>query len=157
MIIDGALQFTGTAGTVSGDSPTTGTQNSTNIIDLLNARDLGITDDPSIKILAQVMTAFAGGTSLQLELRGAPDNGSGVPGTWTTYATGPVILTAGLVVGARLMDHDLPRKASGAALPRFLQLRSVADGTFDAGAYFASLVLDRDDYVVYPAGMTVQN
>jgi hypothetical protein len=41
-VLDGALQFTGTAGTVSSDSPTTGTQTSTNVLDLLNARDLGL-------------------------------------------------------------------------------------------------------------------
>ena len=43
MIIDGALQFTGTPGVAgSPDTPTTGTQQSTNIIDLVNIRYMGI-------------------------------------------------------------------------------------------------------------------
>jgi hypothetical protein len=43
-MLDGLLQFTGTAGSAAAmtDSPTTGTQQSTNVLDLLNARDLGI-------------------------------------------------------------------------------------------------------------------
>lgn len=157
MIIDGALQFTGTAGTVSSDSPTTGTQNSTNIIDLVNARDLGVGDDPAMKILVEVTTAFTVGTSLQIELQGAPDNGSGSPGTYTTYASGPVIAEANLTVGATLMDLDLPRKAAGAALPRFLRIRYVTVGTHSTGAVYGALVLDRQDNVIYPAGITIAN
>jgi hypothetical protein len=38
-MLDGLLQFTGTAGSAAAmtDSPTTGTQQSTNVLDLLNA------------------------------------------------------------------------------------------------------------------------
>lgn len=158
MIIDGALQFTGTAGSVSSDSPTTGTQNSTNIIDLVNARDLGIIDgDDALDILFQVTTLFAGGTSLQIEIQGAPDNGSGSPGTYTTYASGPVIAEADLVVGRRLFDIKLPRKADAAALPRFLRARYVTVGTHSAGAVYGAIVLDRQDMVYYPAGITISN
>lgn len=157
MIIDGALQFTGVAGTVSSDTPTTGTQNSTNIIDLVNARDMGIGDDPAMKILAEVTEAFTVGTSIQLELQGAPDNGSGAPGTYTTYAAGPVIAEANAIVGATLMDLDLPRKAAGAALPRFLRIRYVTVGTHTTGKVYAALVLDRQDQVAYPAGITIAN
>ena len=35
------------------------------------ARDMGIGDDPALKLLVQVTTAFAGGTSLQVTLKGA--------------------------------------------------------------------------------------
>ena len=157
MIIDGELQFTGAAGGVNSDSPTTGTQNSTNIIDLVNARDMGIGDDPALEVLATVTTAFAGGTSLQLEFQGAPDNGSGAPGTYTTYASGPVIALVDLTVGATLLDITVPRKAFGAALPRFLRLRSVTVGTHSGGAYYGAIVLDRQDYVNYPAGITIAN
>src|SRR5580698_336940 len=78
MILDGLLCFTSLSGGGSGagDSPTTGTQVSTNQIDLGvtsgvptsanggGARDIGIGDDPAMKILVQVTTAFLGGTSL---------------------------------------------------------------------------------------------
>ena len=71
MIIDGALQFTGTAGVAgSPDTPTTGTQQSTNVIDLAVARDLGIGDDPALKLLIQILTTFTGGTSLDVQLQG---------------------------------------------------------------------------------------
>lgn len=156
-VLDGALQFTGTAGSVSSDSPTTGTQSSTNVIDLLNARDLGVGDDSALKLLVEVTVAFASGTSLQIVIQGAPDNGSGSPGTYTTYASGPVIAEASLTVGARLMDLDLPRKAMGAALPRFLRLQYVTVGTHTAGSIYGSIVLDRQDDVYYPPGIVIAN
>src|SRR5215469_13751774 len=100
MIIDGALQFTGTAGIAgSTDSPTTGTQQSTNVVDLLNARDLGIGDDPALKLLIQIIATFTGGTSLDVQLQGAPDNGSGLPGTYTTMWDSGVIVEADLLAG----------------------------------------------------------
>lgn len=158
MIEDGALQFTGTAGTAgSTDAPTTGTQTSTNIIDLANTRDLGVGDDPSIEILVQVQTAFASGTSLQVALQGAPDNGSGSPGTYTTYIAGPVVPEAALVVGARLLDATLPRSAPGVAKPRFLRLSYITVGTHSAGAIHGALVLDRQDDVYYPPGIVIAN
>src|SRR5215813_4954309 len=98
MILDSFLQFTGFPATggivVTGtnyDLPTTGTQNSSNILDLhmsgipvlanlQGARDLGVGDNPALKMLVQVVTAITGGTSLQVVLQGAPDNGSGAPG-----------------------------------------------------------------------------
>src|SRR5215472_2186354 len=99
MILDGLLTFTGTSNGATGgitagpqtDSPTTGTQVASNIIDLGvtsgipssanggGARDIGVGDDPMLKLSAMVTTAFTGGVSLQLELSGAVDNGSGAP------------------------------------------------------------------------------
>lgn len=158
MIEDGLLQFTGTAGTAgSTDAPTTGTQNSTNVIDLANTRDLGVGDDPSLEILVQVQTAFASGTSLQVALQGAPDNGSGSPGTYTTYVSGPVIVEANLIVGARLLDVTLPRSAAGVAKPRFLRLSYITVGTHTAGAIHGAIVLDRQDDVYYPPGLVIAN
>lgn len=157
MVIDGALQFTGTAGTVSNDLPTTGTQQSTNIIDLVNARDMGIGDNPAIKLMCVVRTAFTGGTSLQVQFQGAPDNGSGLPGTYSTYAESAVILEADLTAGRYLLPIDVPRPPPGAALPRFYRLQYVTVGTHGAGQIYASLVLDRQDYVTYPPGIVVVN
>ena len=166
MILDGALQFTGTAGTVSSDSPTTGTQQSTNVIDLVNARDMGIGDDPSLKLLAEITTTFTVGTSLQLQLQGAPDNGSGSPGSYTTMWDSGALAEAGLVAGRYLANIDIPRTilalpntgASAAqALPRFLRLQYVTVGTHSTGGLFASIVLDRQDYVAYPAGINIAN
>lgn len=157
MYIDGALQFTGTPGGISYDSPTTGTQTSTNVIDLTTARDLGIGDDPALKILVQVGTTFTAGTSLQVALQGAPDDGTGVPGTWTTYASGAVVAEAALLAGRRLLQIDLPRPPSGAAIPRFLRLSYITVGTHTAGTVYGSIVLDRDDRIDYPVAITVPN
>lgn len=157
MIIDGALQFSGTAGTAgSPDVPTTGTQQSTNVVDLVNARDMGIGDDPALKLLCVVKTAFTAGTSLQVQFQGAPDN-AGVPGTWTTYAESAAVVEADLLAGRYLLPMDIPRPPPGVALPRFYRLQYVSAGTHSTGGVYAALVLDRADYVGYPPGITVPN
>lgn len=157
MIEDGALQFSGTAGVAgSTDAPTTGTQQSTNVIDLVNARDMGIGDDPAMKLLCVVKTAFTAGTSLQVQFQGAPDN-AGVPGTWTTYAESAALVEADLIVGRYLLPIDVPRPPPGVPLPRFYRLQYVSAGTHSTGGIHAALVLDRQDYVNYPPGITVSN
>ena len=165
MILDGLLQFTGAAGAVNGDTPTTGTQQSTNVIDLVSARDMGIGDDPALKLFIEVLTTFTGGTSLQVDLTGAPDNGSGLPGTYTSMWTTGAVLEADLLAGRYLANIDVPRirlpTGSGASaaqpLPRFLRLQYVSAGTHTAGSLYGSIVLDRQDYVTYPAGINIVN
>lgn len=176
MILDGFLQFdpAGTSVAIAA-----GTQASTNIIDLHSAsmipvlanlqgaRDMGVGDTPAIKLLVQVTTAFASAGStgtISASFQGAPDNGSGAPGSYTTYITGPVTTIPG--VGARLLEIDWPRPPSGAAFPRFVRLLyTVATQTMTAGAVAAYAVLDRHDQPQllagvlsgYPAGITVAN
>jgi hypothetical protein len=191
MILDNQLMFTGTsngatAGITSGlytDAPTTGTQNSSNIIDLhiaaaslwapilanlQGARDLGIGDDPALKMLIQVTTAFAGGTSLQVGLQGAPDNGSAAPGTFVTWWLSPAVALASLTAGARLYDMDMPRPPAGVGVPRFLRLTYVSAGTFSGGGSIeGTIVLDRHDQMYnatnnailggYPPGIVINN
>lgn len=178
MILDGYLMFTNFAGggTGVGDTPTTGSQVSTNQLDLgitglplsasgAGARDIGIGDDPAMKILVLVTTAFTAGTSLQINFQGAPDNGSGAPGAFVIMASGPVVVEANLVAGARLMDLDVPRPAPAQPLPRFLQLGYVTVGTHTAGTIKGFLVLDRHDLPEqsnatlggYPPGITIAN
>jgi len=184
MILDALLTFTGTGNGASGapasgartDAPTTGTQTSSNIIDLgLNgipnsaggggARDIGAGDDPSLKLSVMVTTTFASGTSLQVNLQGAPDNGSGAPGSYTTMWTGPVVAEASLVAGVQYANIDVPRPQPGQVLPRFLQLQYVTVGTHTAGQIEGQIVIDRDDQITgptnlysgYPAGLNVAN
>lgn len=154
MILDALLQFT-TATT--GDTPTTGTQNSTNVIDLgINsgipssangggARDIGIGDRPAMKLLVQVLTTFTVGTSLQLALQGAIDDGTGVPAAFSNWWLSPAYAEAVLVAGARLYDMDMPRPPQGVAIPRFLRMGYITVGTHTTGAIQAFIVLDRDD------------
>jgi len=186
MILDSALQFTGFPATgglvVTGtnyDLPTTGTQNSSNIIDLhmsgipilanlQGARDISVGDSPSLKLLIQVVNAILNGTTLQVALQGAPDNGSGQPGSYVDWWTSPVYPEASLVTGARLYDMDMPRPPQGVGIPRFLRLKYVSTGTHSGtGALGGWIVIDRMDQMYnatnnaimggYPAGITIAN
>lgn len=167
MILDGALQFTGTAGstTANYDTPTTGTQQSTNVIDLVNARDMGIGDDPALKLLIMVKTTFTDGTSLQVQLEGAPDDGTGNPGSYTIMWVSQVLVEARLVAGRYIANVDLPRTllpdpsgpSSIQALPRFLRLEYVTVGTHTTGQLWGFIVLDRQDQVSYPPGIVINN
>jgi Bbp16-like protein len=172
MILDGLLTFTGSSNGATGtiangpqtDAPTTGTQDSSNIIDLGllgiptsanggGARDMGIGDKPSLKLSALVTAAFTGGTSLAVQLQGAPDNGSGAPGSWTVmWASPAAVLEAALVQGAQLANVDVPRVIFEQVLPRFLKMTFVSVGTHTAGSVEAQIVIDRDDQIIGPAG-----
>jgi hypothetical protein len=175
MILDSLLLFSGAVGNT--DTPTTGTQIATNILDLGvtsgvpssanggGARDIGVGDDPMLKLMIIATTAFLGGTSLQAQLSGAPDNGAGAPGAYTTTWTSPAIALAQLTQGAYLANVDVPRVIAGQVLPRFLRLQYISVGVFTGGAVEAGIVIDRWDQVVsstgaasgYPAGITVSN
>ena len=184
MILDALLLFTGGSGGVGNndgttDSPTTGTQNSSNVVDLggpslpasgsspsVPGRDLGIGDDPALKLMVLVTVAFTGGTSLQVGLQGAPDNGSGSPGTYQTLQLGEVVTEATAIAGARLLDQDVARTGPlNVAPPRFLRLTYVSVGTHGAGKVEGLIVLDRFDQIEhtnavlsgYPAGVVVAN
>lgn len=183
MILDNLLTFTGTSNGATGgitsgantDAPTTGTQVASNIIDLGvasgvpssanggGARD--IANGYPLWLSVLVTTLFASGTSLQLELSGAPDNGSGVAGSYTVMWTSPAYLEADLVAGVQLANIMVPRPVNDQAMPRFLRLRFITVGTHTAGAVEANIVLDRDNQVLgtddrysgYPAGLNVAN
>lgn len=185
MILDSLWLFTGGSGGVGNndgktDSPTTGAQNSSNVIDLAGpalpasftspaggpGRDLGIGDDPALKLMVLVTTTFTGGTSLQINFQGAPDNGSGAPGSYTIMMSGEIVVEADLVAGVRLADLDYPRTGPLAPTPpRFVQLGYVSVGTHSAGKIEGLVVLDRNDQILntngvlsgYPAGITVAN
>jgi hypothetical protein len=193
MILDGLLIFTGGTtygpGTLAIGQAITATATSTNIIDLGPAltntglppsqttpnsqpfRDIGIGDDPAIKILVQCLTTFTTGNgNFSVQLQGSPDNGSGAPAGFVTYYSSPTYSIAGgtLVAGSRLMDMDMPRPPQGVAEPRFLQMNFTNSGTnFATATVLAALVLDRFDQVYnalnnnisggYPAGVTVAN
>lgn len=186
MILDAFAQFTGSTtatGTATGnsdgtDSPTTGTQTSSQIIDLhmagipvlanlQGARDMGIGDDPALKLNVQVTVAFTGGTNIAVNLQGATDNGSGAPGSFNTMLSGATVVEANLIAGAQLLPVDMPRPPQGVAVPRFLQLQYVTSGTHGAGKLRGNIVLDRFDQMYqstndavlggYPAGVTVAN
>lgn len=158
-----------------------GTYTSANIIDLhmsgipvlanlQGARDMGIGDRPALKLLVQVVTTFTSGGAgtLAVSLQGAPDNGSGAPGSYATWWTSPAYALATLNTGSRLFDMDFPRPPDGVGMPRFLRMSyAVAGATMTAGTVSAEIVLDRQDQPYqgtdnsisggYPAGITIAN
>lgn len=185
MILDGFLTFTGSAqgasggiqSTAYGDLPTTGTTVASNIIDLgVNsgvpsdangggARDIGVGDDPSLKLSAIMAVGLTAGGTIQLELDGAPDN-AGVPGSYTVMWQSQAIAAAQAVAGFQLCNVDVPRVVPGQPIPRYLRLRFIQGSTANtAGIVEAQIVIDRDDQIVgtggaysgYPAGITVAN
>jgi hypothetical protein len=189
MILDNALLFTGTSnGATAGITASAntdslaqaaGTYTLSNVIDIgLNglptsaggggARDLGIGDDPALKLLILVTTtATSGGAAtVQFELDGAPDNGSGVAGAYSVMWQSQAIGYATLLQGTYVANIDLPRPPPGVNIPRFYRVRFiVATATVTAGAVEAAIVIDRFDNITssvgalsgYPSGVTVAN
>jgi hypothetical protein len=161
MILDRSLCFDG------GDNSTfaaiTVTRDSTDIIDvglsgqIGNGRDIAVGNDLHLLVLSNRL--FAGGTSVQISLQGAPDNGSGGQGTYTTYAQTPAITLAQLnAAPGMLFPIALPRPPfGGLALPRFYKLNYTVVGTFSAGAVLAYLLLNREDGIQYPSALNVAN
>lgn len=135
-----------------------GTQASTNIIDLLNARDIGEGDmtGATPKILCLVTSAFlsAGASTLQVFAQGSTDNV-----TWTTYAETPAIPKATLTAGTMIARFSWPAVLpESGALPRYLRLvYGVAVATFTQSGITAAIVLSRDDSGYYPPGVVVAN
>jgi hypothetical protein len=132
------------------------------------SRDLGIGDDPALKILIQPLGTFSGAFTLTANLQASPDNGSGAPAGFTTYYSSTAATLAQLNAGQRLMDMDMPRPPAGVAVPRFVQLSWTNSGSFGGtGFLLGTLVLDRADQMYnatnnaiwggYPAGITVAN
>jgi hypothetical protein len=154
MIMDGLLLFS------SAQNLTTGTIASTNVIDLLNARNMGVGDDPALKIACFITTAFTTTDSgtLTIQAQGSTDNS-----TYTVYAESRAYAAAELVVNAKLFPIDWPANGLWNSLgndpqPRYLRLAYVMGSLhFTPGAVTSALVLDRQDSINYPAGIYITN
>lgn len=156
MIIDGLLQFDppGTAITVTAPS--------TNVIDLLNPRDIGDGASPPMYLYVGVNAAFtAGGAgTLQIQLQGSDDNV-----TFYTYAESRAFSIAELTPVGRVLVMAWPSVPVGTAalvgapaLPRYLRLNYVvATGPMLTGSVNAQLVLDAQSTRQYPAGVNITN
>lgn len=145
MIMDKLLLFS-TAQNITSTEP------SDNVIDLGVARDVGISDSKSMKILVVVTTGFTStdGT-LTVVAQGSTDNS-----TWDDYISSPALTAGNLVVTRRIMDAEWPRPASGKSTPRYLRLNYVvANAAFTPGAVTATLVVDRQDFKAYGRNFTV--
>lgn len=151
MILDGQLVFDASGTTI------TTTATSTNVIDLSVARDLGIGDNPALKLAITVGTAFTStaAATLQIQVQGSTDNSN-----FTTMAESRAYAIADLVAGTKLFPIDLPAVGGVQAIPRYLRLNYVGGtATFTTGKLSAYLVLDRQDAMppAYPAGINILN
>jgi hypothetical protein len=139
MLLDKANMFSQDGG----DTPTaTGSTASGNVIDLGIARDIGgaVTDD--LGLLIQVITAFTSGGSatLQVQYQGAPDNGSGAPGSWSIWEQSDAIPVANLVQGYKFLQGRPVSPPAGSEF-RFVRLNYViGTATMTAGAIEAAFV-----------------
>lgn len=149
MLLDGYVMF-------SNAQALTATADSTNILDMQNARDLGIAEQKSLKIFVVTQAALlsGGATTLQVQLQGSTD-----ASTWTTmYDTGALAKATITAAGTRIASFDMPRPVVGQALPRYYKLvYTIATGPFTSGSVSAAIVLDDQANVLYPAGITIAN
>ena len=159
MLIDGLLLFdaatyvaanglTGTPQFASGATTT-----STNVIDLITARDIGDGGDSvaNLTVVFMITTAYAGGTSVNFQIQGSTDNV-----TYTTYSeTGPVAI-AGLTVGKRFSLPMPSVNPDDGAAPRYLRTAYVNAGANTAGSVLCWLGTP-DDNRYYRPGVVVSN
>jgi hypothetical protein len=130
---------------------------STNIIDLLVARDVGAGMDTPLGVHVLLTQAFAGATSLQISFQTCAT----ATGTFVTLLQSPVYPVAQLIAGAPLFRYAVPlnqllNATAGVLAPpgRFLQLfYTVAGGPFTSGAIFSYLGVeaDRSEFYAYPS------
>lgn len=121
---------------------TTGTQVSTDSIDLLSAQDNPGRSGQPMRAVALVSTTLTGGTSVQAQLISSANANLSSP---TVLASGPVVAEAAAVAGKVLLDVPLPDVAE-----RYLGFQYVNVGTHGAGAVTAGIVggTDRPSSVI---------
>lgn len=146
-------------GVAEGGPPGPGPSGTANLTGLITGNrstlgaDMGIGDGVAIpKVTVYATTSFtAGGTSLNIQIQGAPDSGTGTEGTYQTYGESGAILVANLVQSAinptgELWAIDLPKVIAfaGNTPPRFLRLNYlVTAGPLVAGKVLAGIFLSR--------------
>lgn len=143
---------------------------STNVLDLLNERDIGIGDDPALKLLVLVTATFTSGSTSKMtsKFQGAVSSASGTGGTYSTYAESADLGTDTLVAGAKIFNIDVAavtpmgiNASFGTAalgIPRYLRMSwAIGTTSFTNGSIAAGIIVDRDDIVAYPPGVAVLN
>ena len=159
MLFDANLMFDGglpSTGGITGVNVFTNgsSQASSNVLNLLNARDLGMAPQgkATLQIFCLVTTAFSGGTSLNVQFQGSTDNV-----TYTTYAETGAIPVASLSVGKNIFNQVIPGvQPEDGALPQYYRLNYVCVGNVTAGAVISGLT-QSDDNRYYAPGIAVAN
>lgn len=133
------------------------TVTSPNVIDLSSpnangslTRDLGAGNDYA-KLRIEIVTAYAGGTSVQFNLVTADDSAISV--NVTTIGATNVIPIASATAGARFEVEVNTRVLSKGQ--RYIALQAVNVGANTAGAIYADLGDGIEDFKAYPVGFAV--
>lgn len=140
----------------------TSTSTASAVIDLVNARDMGESNDGIggvPKIAAYVgtgITSACASATLNVAFQTSTDSSA-----WTTAIETGYMTTASLSASSRLAVFDWPQRAPGAALPRYVRLlysfSGLAANTVSTGTIFAGIVLEaqQNNVGAYPSGFTV--
>lgn len=129
MITDRELTFS------NDQAVTTGTQTSTDVYDT-GVGGININTNRELQLFASVTTAFAGGTSLNVQFVESDSSDLSSP---TVLAESGVTAEASLTEGAVLLRTAVPRTSK-----RYLGVQYVTVGTHSAGTIFAGIVCDTD-------------
>jgi len=160
-MIDATQLFDGTLGTglnaPVGDA-ITATRDSTNILNMLNPRDMGA--GGALELHVVVTEAFATLTSLDIEFKGS----SAVGGTYYTLLAEKAIPVAQLIVGAPIFRYKWPlnqvfNAVAGVlnAPPQYYKFVYTVNGSnATAGKVFSFVNAeeDRQQFYVYPENYT---
>ena len=142
MILDSQNMF-------SNAQAVTVTANSSNVIDLSVARDLGPGED--IDFFALINTTFTGATSMVVALVTA-DNAALSSNPIVLQQT-DVIAEANLTAGTYLLRGSV--NVSRVAPKRYLGVVYTVVGTHGAGAITAGLIKDQQANIIYASGLNV--
>lgn len=152
MILDKFLQFdpSGTLLTV--------TAVSTNVIDLINAREMSVDTGPmqlAALVTVGVALTSAGATTLTVQYQQSVDNAA-----WTICAQTDAIPKANLAAGQVIPINMPPMQPQSAGIPRYHRLNYVVTtGPFTGGSIEADLVANRQVNTppYYPPGIVIAN
>lgn len=133
------------------------------VINLGNARDLGIGNGPDTPMLAlgigTAITSACQSTLINVQFQGSTNST-----LWTTYAESGAASTASYAAGAQPLPINIPRRPTGAGLPLAYRVNLAVTGnalaeTISTGSIIGGIVLSRADNAdtlgAYPAGYTV--